>query len=99
METLPSLQDSEVARAALLQLSPVVRGAGVRRLEVKPEGSVETVAVTLPQGAVHALLEILGQIANGNAVTIVPVHAEFTTQQAAEFLNVSRPFLIALLEA
>jgi excisionase family DNA binding protein len=99
METLPSLQDSEVAREALVQLSPVVRGAGTRRLEFKPEGTGETVAVTLPQDAVHALLEILGQIANGNAVTIVPVHAEFTTQQAADFLNVSRPFLIALLEA
>jgi excisionase family DNA binding protein len=54
--------------------------------------------ITLPPIVLEKLVEILGQVANGNAVTIIPVHAELTTQQAANILNVSRPFLVKLLE-
>jgi excisionase family DNA binding protein len=100
MEALPTQEDSEFALAALNQLSPIVSrdGHGPRRIQLKPEGGKETITITLPQDALRGFLEILAQMANGNAVTIVPVHAEFTTQQAADFLNVSRPFLISLLE-
>lgn len=54
--------------------------------------------VELPTSALCLLVDILAELADGNAVTVVPVQAELTTQEAADMLGVSRPHLVKLLE-
>lgn len=61
--------------------------------------SADGTAIELPEG-IHALLvSIVDNLKAGNGVTVIPMHAELTTVEAAEILNVSRPFLIKQIEA
>lgn len=95
---LPTPEIAEQAQTALRALTSLPQKKRARALRVHPDGGDAEVSVTIPKDAFELFLEVLGQMANGNAVTIVPVHAELTTQQAADLLNVSRPFLIGLLD-
>jgi excisionase family DNA binding protein len=91
---LPSEEDARLARESGRVLAAIIgRGKGARLKVIL--GSEE---LMLPVAALRLLVDVLAQMAEGNAVTVLPIHAELTTQQAADFLNVSRPHLIALLE-
>ena len=90
----PSPDEVQAARVAARTLSR--NGAGpMIRFAVEGQ-SVEP--ISLPASIFALVVDLLSKLGNGNAVTIVPVEAELTTQQAADYLNVSRPHLVKLLE-
>jgi excisionase family DNA binding protein len=56
-------------------------------------------ALIIPRATVVMFAQILGLLAQGRGVQIIPKEVELSTQQAADMLNVSRPYLIGLLES
>ena len=94
---VPTAQDAAIAREASRMLAPYVEHMESLRFQVGEEKKV-TQKLLLPATAIRLLLDLLTEMAAGNAITLIPVHAQLTTQQAADVLNVSRPFLVSLLE-
>jgi excisionase family DNA binding protein len=94
--TPPSEREAVVARTSKQLLARYVREDQSLTVQVMDANHDEP--IELPAGAVTLLLDILGAMAAGQGVTIIPEDAELTTVQAAHILNVSRPFLIKLLD-
>jgi excisionase family DNA binding protein len=97
---IPTEEDKEFA----LNSSRLLAGAEELKLKVPVHrhskvgqrcGQGEEILV--PLRVSHGILQLLLELAKGNAITLVPVETVLTTQDAANFLNVSRPFLIKLL--
>jgi len=88
----PTAVETRLAQASSRQLARFLK----RDLRVRIPDTQEV--VVLPAAAVRLLVDLLSAMAEGNAVTLIPIHAELTTQQAADLLGVSRPFLVRQLE-
>ena len=95
--TLPTEADAVLAKETSRVLASHLRNGDPMELKISDDPSPEG-TVKLPGSAVQLLVRILEEMARGNAVTLIPVHAELTTQEAAEMLNISRPSLIQLLD-
>ena len=97
-KSMPTQEDIALARESGRALSTVLQTRNeTQQIDFRDDkGAVRTVRI--PTSALRLLLEVLTEIGQGNAVSIIPIHTELTTQEAADVLNVSRPFLVQLLE-
>ncbi|WP_034951109.1 helix-turn-helix domain-containing protein [Erwinia oleae] len=96
--SLPAQKEIEVALRGQRELATFL----TTKLETQKisihDANGEKHQIELPTSALRLLMNILGELAEGNAVQVVPVHAELTTQEAANILNVSRPHIVKILE-
>lgn len=87
--------EATIARNAAEKLATVAQTKQNIKIMVQDDLKV---VVPLPARAVDLIMTVLTQMANRTPFSIIPFHAELTTQQAADYLNVSRPFLTKLLD-
>jgi excisionase family DNA binding protein len=88
---VPDQSDSELAATASRELARAQKKSVSVRLE-------DGTSLQLPKSVTPLLTRILTEIADCNAMTLIPLHAELTTQEAANLLNVSRPHLNKLID-
>ena len=95
---LPTDQTMKLATQSQRELAAyLVLDTDVQKIQIVDQHQQSHV-IELPTAALRMLLNILTELSDGNAVKIVPIHAELTTQEAADLLNVSRPHVVKLLE-
>jgi excisionase family DNA binding protein len=96
---VPSEADRTLARDSARDLSLLLgRKPGTTSLKVAERGGKQPNAIPVPASALPLIADLLTQLARGRAVTIIPLDSELTTQQAADFLGVSRPHFVKMLD-
>jgi excisionase family DNA binding protein len=95
-ERLPTHEEAEDAKKAAIFFARHLTKQGGLALRIKH--GTDGVSVELPPAVTRLVLDLLLFVSKGEAVTIVPFGAELSTQEAADLLNVSRPFLVKLIE-
>lgn len=102
MTTLPSSvaptpHETELAQASSRELAPYMEGERDLTIRISLNDE-ESTSLVIPVAAFRLFVQTLAEMAQGNAVALLPVQSELTTQAAAELLQVSRPYLVSLLD-
>lgn len=95
---MPSSQELAAARDASRLLASAL--GRLQDLQIQIGGAQHASrTLRLPAPAIHLLLDVLTEMSAGHGVLVMPLHAQVTTQEAADVLNVSRSFFVSLLDA
>jgi excisionase family DNA binding protein len=100
---LPTDNEITQAREASRQLARLLPAGGDDTAAAAPALRLVTddnrhEMMAIPPGALRLLVDLLTHLGQGRSVTVHGQKAELTTQEAADYLNVSRPYVVKLIE-
>ncbi len=88
--------DAALARESGERLARAISGTKQPELKISVGGTADS--IRLPPSAAKWLIDGLSELAKGHDVRLLPVHSELSTQEAAELLNLSRQYVVRLLD-
>jgi excisionase family DNA binding protein len=94
---IPSETEAMLAQETSRRLEGILEDEPEYRFQLLHDNEPGQV-FAIPASAMQMLVQMLAEMGQGNAVTVTPVQTEVTTQEAADLLNVSRPYVVKLLE-
>lgn len=99
-EALLSEQEAEMAKVAQRCIMAALDHSHAHRIVLVDETdeSAQPATLEVPPQALRLFADILGRMAQGQAVSVIPQKMLMSTQEAANYLNVSRPFVVKQLE-
>ncbi|MGO2147929.1 excisionase family DNA-binding protein [Halomonas sp.] len=95
---LPNAEEAALAKLSSRELAAYIETKAPTQKVAVINKDGETHQVEVPASALRLLVDILTELGDGNMVKLIPVHAEMTTQEAADVMNMSRPSFIKLLD-
>ena len=95
---LPSPEEAAIAKTSSQELSAFIETKAESQHVSITDAEGTAHAVNIPVSALRLLVNVLTELGEGNTVKLVPVHAELTTQEGADLLNISRPTFVKLLD-
>ncbi len=95
---LPSKTDMELARLAQRCIMEALDRSKAIKIKLESENG-DIPSIELPPASLRLIGQLLGLMSEGRPFTLMPEKQELTTVEAANFLNVSRPFVIKEIDA
>lgn len=99
VNSLPTPEEAAMAKVSCRELAAYLDlGRGKPQKLTVSDDRGDTHTIEIPSSALRFFIDVLTQLGEGNSVSLIPIHAEMTTQEGADILGISRPTFIRLLD-